>query len=188
MKDTNSCYVYIFSLISSGIFYIGSTADIKKRINDTSFDGFNASTTLQNIVDNPIYGENVDAVSEYEADCQKSQEITKDISIRSTAFYFLNPIYTMVSDGWWGSKKQYNLSEKLEDLVKQDTMKYMYGGKKTLFTKTGIKQLDTQEIKQKYQEAFKSIIENDDIKYYLKSAGVNKIALAVHTIDAHITG
>lgn len=80
-----------------------------------------------------------------------------------------------------------NLSEKLEDLVKQDTMKYMYGGKKTLFTETGIKQLDTKEIKKKYQEAFDSIMKSDEIKYYLKSAGVNQKALAVHTLDAHIT-
>ena len=27
-----------------------------------------------------------------------------------------------------------NLSEKLKDLVKQDTMRYFYGGKKTLFS------------------------------------------------------
>lgn len=35
-----------------------------------------------------------------------------------------------------------NLSEKLKDLVKQDTMRYFYGGKKTLFSEVGINQLN----------------------------------------------
>ena len=81
-----------------------------------------------------------------------------------------------------------NLSEKLEDLVKQDTMKYMYGGKKTLFTETGIKQLDTKETKKKYQEAFKSIMESNVTKNYLKSVGINQESFVVHAINAHITG
>ena len=81
-----------------------------------------------------------------------------------------------------------NLSEKLEDLVKQDTMKYMYGGKKTLFTETGIKQLDTKETKKKYQEAFKSIMESNVTKNYLKSVGINQESFVVHATNAHITG
>lgn len=79
-----------------------------------------------------------------------------------------------------------NLSEKLKDLVKQDAMKYMYGGKKTLFAETGIKQLDIKEIKKTYQEAFDSIMKSNHTKKYFKSLGKNQIALAVHILDAHI--
>ena len=53
-----------------------------------------------------------------------------------------------------------NLSEKLEDLVKQDTMKYMYGGKKTLFTEAGIKQLNIKR---------------------------SKMINTIHALDAHVT-
>lgn len=80
-----------------------------------------------------------------------------------------------------------NLSEKLEELVKKDTMKYMYGGKKTLFTETGIKQLYTKETKKKYQEAFDSIMKSNQTKKYFKNLSKNQMALAIHTIDVHIT-
>lgn len=80
-----------------------------------------------------------------------------------------------------------NLSEKLGDLVKQDTMKYFYGGKKTLFSETGIKQLDTDEIKQKHAIALKQIMESDLTKNYLKSLNINQTALAIHTLDMNIT-
>lgn len=38
-----------------------------------------------------------------------------------------------------------NLSEKLKDKVKQDTSKYLYGGKETIFSKTGIKKLNKKQ-------------------------------------------
>lgn len=79
-----------------------------------------------------------------------------------------------------------NLSEKLKDLVKQDTMKYYYGGKKTIFAKTGIKQLDIEETKRKHAIALKQVMESDITKNYLKSVGLNEAALTIHTLNAHI--
>lgn len=80
-----------------------------------------------------------------------------------------------------------NLSEKLEDLVKQDTMKYMYGAKETLFAKTGINQLNTESIRKKHQEAFKSIMKSNYIQKYFNLLGKNEKTLDIHTLDAKIT-
>jgi hypothetical protein len=84
-----------------------------ERATDKMFEGLNDSSTLQNIVDNPNYGENLTATSEYIAECNKTQKITDDIEIDKTSFYFSKPIYTLVSDGWYSTTKQYVLSEKI---------------------------------------------------------------------------
>ena len=53
-----------------------------------SFDGFNATTTLQNLVDNRKYGKNLKAVDDHRVIFGEKVAITKDISIRQVLFYF----------------------------------------------------------------------------------------------------
>ena len=80
------------------------------------FDGFNGSSTLQNIVNNPIYGDNLTAENEYKADYSKTQKITDDITIDKTSFHFSQPIYSLVSNGWYSTTKQYVFSEKISTI------------------------------------------------------------------------
>lgn len=96
-------------------FYDTSTFTNKlfEKSSTNSFYGFTSNTTLQNIVDNTNYGDNLTAITEYLAICNKSQKITDDISINRTSFHFSQPIYTLVSDGWYGTTKQYVFSQKI---------------------------------------------------------------------------
>ena len=61
----------------------------------------------------------------YEAYVYELQELTKDISIYATRFYFSNPIYEKVTTYgtyWWGEKyvigtqKKYNFDEKIASI------------------------------------------------------------------------
>jgi hypothetical protein len=89
-----------------------------KKAGDNTFDGFSSTSTLQNIIDNPIYS-NLNAESELIAFTGDEQEITEDISITVTNFYFSNPIFERVTTysnyyGYsyeTGSSKQYKFSE-----------------------------------------------------------------------------
>lgn len=83
------------------------------RVKNNMFDGFNSNSTLQDIVNNTIYGECINAINEYTTICRESQNITNDVALVQTSFYFLNPIYNMVSDGWYNNTQQYIFSEKV---------------------------------------------------------------------------
>ncbi|NDP22267.1 MAG: WG repeat-containing protein [Paludibacter sp.] len=90
-----------------------------ERATDNLFEGLNDSSTLQSIVNNPNYGEDLQATSEYIAECDKSQKITDDVEINKTSFHFLQPIYNLVSDGWYTTSKQYVLTEKVSAIEYQ---------------------------------------------------------------------
>jgi hypothetical protein len=79
-----------------------------ERANADSFDGLNASSTLQVLLGNPIYGNDVNVADQHQAIYGKPQRITNDISIGSTAFYFVNPFYSNSNNG-----RQYHLEEKI---------------------------------------------------------------------------
>ena len=109
-----------------GLFYITSdyydaSAFIGlffKKAGDNSFDGFTSTSTLQNIVDNPIYS-NLNADSQFLAYTMDDQIMTKDILITSTRFHFSNPIFENITTysnyyGYsyeTGSSKQFKFSE-----------------------------------------------------------------------------
>ena len=86
---------------------------VNKKYSNKIFDGLTPSTILQNIVDNPKYGEYLNTKDEFTAYSNKSEQITNEISISETEFYFTKEIYSLVSDGWWGTQRQYNLSSNL---------------------------------------------------------------------------
>jgi hypothetical protein len=73
-----------------------------EKAGDNSFDGFTALSTLQSIVDNAIYGDEIEANDEYSAFCLNTQKMNSEISIDKTWFHFTNPIYEKVktSDSW----------------------------------------------------------------------------------------
>jgi hypothetical protein len=111
-----------FSYVISDFY--DASAFIKKffeKAGDNSFDGFDTASTLQTIVDNTIYGDDVNANDKYIAHCYNIQEITDDISISKTLFHFVNPIYERVTtyDTYWGYKyetgttKKYKFAEKI---------------------------------------------------------------------------
>lgn len=89
-----------------------------KKAGDNSFDGFTATSTLQNIVDNPIYS-NLNADSQFLAYAMDDQIITEDILITATTFHFTNPIFEKITTysnyyGYsyeTGTSKQYKFSE-----------------------------------------------------------------------------
>lgn len=90
-----------------------------KRAGNNTFEGLNESSTLQNIVNIPDYGSSLRANSEYVAESNNTQKITDDISIYKTSFHFNQPIYTLVSDGWYSTSKQYNLNERISAIEYQ---------------------------------------------------------------------
>ncbi|MDR0507365.1 MAG: WG repeat-containing protein [Dysgonamonadaceae bacterium] len=59
-----------------------------ERAKDKSFDGFDKNSTLQTIIDHPIYGDGANARynSEYVVDYKKSQKLTTEISISQVSF------------------------------------------------------------------------------------------------------
>ncbi|WP_369693173.1 WG repeat-containing protein [Capnocytophaga leadbetteri] len=93
--------------------YYDATSFIEKfftRQNNTSFDGFNANSTLQSIIDNSTYGNYANCpgngyVSNYESGadtfnyvdnssviCSNKQYITNDITLKNVTFHFNNRI------------------------------------------------------------------------------------------------
>lgn len=90
-----------------------------ERAADNKFEGLNDSSTLQNIVNDPNYGESLTASSEYVVECNKTLKITDDIEIEKTSFHFSLPIYTIVSDDWYSTSKQYVFSEKISSIQYQ---------------------------------------------------------------------
>lgn len=98
-----------------------------EKAGDNSFDDFNTASTLQSIVDNAIYGDDVKANDKYIAYCYNTQKITDDISISKTSFHFTNPIYENVTtyDSYWGYRyvtgttKQYKFAEKIATIEYQ---------------------------------------------------------------------
>jgi len=90
-----------------------------ERATDNAFEGLNESSTLQKIVNDPNYGDNLTASSEYIAQCNKTQKITDDIEIEKISFHFSQPIYNLVSDGWYSTTKQYIFTEKISAIEYQ---------------------------------------------------------------------
>ena len=86
---------------------------------NNTFERLNESSTLQNIVNEPNYGGSLIAKSEYVAESNNTQKITDDIYINKTLFHFTKPIYTLVSDGWYSTTKQYNFKEKISAIEYQ---------------------------------------------------------------------
>ena len=98
----------------------------EKAGNDKSFDGFRASSTLQKIIDHPLY-DNVNASDKYTSYTYNKQKMTDDISVGKTQFHFTNPIYEIVTEyseyyGYryeTGTKKQYKFPEKFSAIEYQ---------------------------------------------------------------------
>ena len=87
---------------------------------DGNFRGLNIETTLRNLVDAPDNKKNLKENSKYSVINSEKKEITKDVNIESTIFYFQKPVYDMVSNYYYGyntgSEKQYNFLAKLESI------------------------------------------------------------------------
>lgn len=87
-----------------------------KKDKGTSFDGVDASSTLQDLANHEEYGGNLNANDKYYAANYIKKEITKDISLYKILFHFNTPIYSMVPSysyyGYYsyqtGTKKEYN--------------------------------------------------------------------------------
>ncbi|MBP1673035.1 MAG: hypothetical protein H6Q25_850 [Bacteroidetes bacterium] len=109
-----------------GFFYVTSDyydasafiSSFFKKAGDNLFDGFNNTSTLQNVVDNPIYS-NLNAESQFIAYTLDDQIMTNDILITTTSFHFTNPIFENITNyssyyGYsyeTGTSKQYKFSE-----------------------------------------------------------------------------
>ncbi|WP_197057315.1 WG repeat-containing protein [Alistipes sp. ZOR0009] len=125
LSDYNLEMVYNFNLEhlpSVKTDYYNVTSFIKKffeRATNNAFDGFNDFSTLQNIVNHPLYGSSLTDNGEYVAECDEIHEITEEIYINKTIFFFSQPIYTLVSDSWYNTTKQFNLSEELSAIEYQ---------------------------------------------------------------------
>lgn len=74
-----------------------------EKLGDNAFDGFTASSTLQNIVDNPLY-EDIEANDKYIAFTDQEQVFTDDIKLSKTQFHFSSPIYENYTtyENYWG--------------------------------------------------------------------------------------
>ena len=118
IKKTVGQYFYVLTN------YYDASAFIDKffeKAGENSFDGFTITSTLRNIVDNPIYGDDLKANDKYIAYTYDDQEITDEISITKTQFHFTSPIYENVTTyssyyGYryeTGTTKQYKFNEKI---------------------------------------------------------------------------
>ncbi|MDR1654248.1 MAG: WG repeat-containing protein [Prevotellaceae bacterium] len=98
----------------------------EKAGDNKTFDGFTAESTLQNIIDNPLY-DNINANDKYTAYTYEDQKITDEISVTKTQFHFVNAIYKNVTTyneffGYryeTGTTKQYKFSENVSTIEYQ---------------------------------------------------------------------
>jgi hypothetical protein len=125
-----------------------------EKAKETSFDSFSASSTLQNVIDNSIYGDCINANEREYAYCNQTQRLTDEIYINQITFLFAGPIYDYAYDDYYNSSKQYNFN------VKVDAIKYQIGLSGEAYGKTSaiINALKT-EIEKRYNCQFKE--END---------------------------
>ncbi|MDR1654265.1 MAG: WG repeat-containing protein [Prevotellaceae bacterium] len=140
----------------------------EKAGGDNTFDGFTAESTLQNIIDNPLYG-NVNAHDKYIAYTNDNQEITNEIYVTETQFHFVNAIYENVSadneySGYryeTGSTKQYNFSEKFS------TIEYEFDLSGEAYGKgSAVAAALKAEIEKRYNVKMESKVINDNITLY----------------------
>jgi hypothetical protein len=85
-----------------------------KRAEGNSFDGIDASFTLQNLLDNKIYGDGVKVSydSPYVVEYKKSQKLTSDISISKVSFGGYGAFYT---ESYYN--KAYNFDTKINGMT-----------------------------------------------------------------------
>lgn len=70
-----------------------------------SFDGINASTTLEELSTHPVYGSGINVRNEHYAEYNMMIQVTRDISVSSIWYYFDKPIYKSVDTyNNWGSR------------------------------------------------------------------------------------
>ena len=82
-----------------------------------TFDGINASTSLEELSNHPLYGAGLNAREDTRgnsyADCNQETKITNDISIRNILFYFDKPIYKVIETynrGFRSTRKEIDLN------------------------------------------------------------------------------
>jgi len=135
-----------------------------ERENKNTFDGINASTTLNKLSEHPIYGETMNARESNYADYRQTIPITKDISICNVVFRFDNtPIfeYTETYNNWgyMSRTKEWNFDATPSAIV----YKFCLSGK--AYEKSGVvANALKSEIERRYGHAMKS---GDDNSYYL---------------------
>ncbi|MFA7081437.1 MAG: WG repeat-containing protein [Bacteroidales bacterium] len=75
-----------------------------KNVNNKSFKGFDSSVTLKSLIENPIYSQTLRDESEYKLLSYQNDEITSDIILNRTNFYFSESIYTMFQESNFSGK------------------------------------------------------------------------------------
>jgi hypothetical protein len=96
--------------------YYDATGFISKffsRFSEQSVEGFGASSTLQNIADNSVYGD-VRANDYYRVDYSDHQPLTKDIIIDKVSFYFDRQIYEYSYSAYYSRMKEYDYNANIK--------------------------------------------------------------------------
>jgi hypothetical protein len=140
-----------------------------------TFDGINASTTLEELSQHPIYGANVNARERYYADYRQQIQITKDISIGNVKFRFdSKPIYTSVTtyNSWGyysGAVKEYDFTA-TPDAIVYELVLYNKAGEKRSVVVNALK----TEIERRYGQKMKSM---NDVYCLLQDNGKFSFAI-----------
>ena len=119
-------FSYVFSDFYDANLFISQFFEEAKG---DSIDGFSVNSTLQSVVDNDVYGDDLRADSKYTASCNTKQKITDDICIRKTLFHFINPIYKDVTtySNYYGYQYKTGSTKKYDFSAKIAVIEYQFG-------------------------------------------------------------
>jgi hypothetical protein len=157
----------LFTNVKSDYYDATSFINIFFKKNTGSlFDGFNESSTLNDLSNNSNYGDDLNAVDKYTVSCYPRTDITKDISLYKVSFHFDEAIYKEVAtyDYYWGYSYQSGTKKEYDFDAKPFAIKYEFDLSGKAYRKAGAV---ANAIKTEIEQNQKLQMESKKGKYYL---------------------
>ena len=157
-----------------------------ERESGTSFDGINASTTLEGLSNHPKYGSGVNARNEFYADYNERIPITNEIAIGFIRFHFGTPIYkTVESYNNWGyrtgSNREFDFSATPDAIIYQ----FILSGKAAEKRSVVVSALKT-EIERRYGQSMRSLNAGQEIFSLYQGIGNLSFAIEGTNVVLHV--
>ena len=151
-----------------------------------SFDGVNASTTLETLSEHPSYGAGLNASNEHYSDYNRRIQITNDISINLVRFHFSVPVYKWVDTyNDWGYRT--NRRQEFDFETKPDAVMYQFSFSGKAYEKRSvvINALKT-EIERRHGQAMRTMNVGREIYCLFQDGGRLNFAIDMNNMMLHV--
>ena len=157
-----------------------------ERESGNTFDGVNASTTLEKLSDHPNYGAGLNARNEHYSDYSGRIYLTNEISISLVMFHFSTPIYSWTgSYNSWG--QMINRRQEFDFEAKPDAVIYQFNLSGKAFEKRSVVfgALKT-EIERRHGQAMTNLISGRELYCLFQDGGRLSFAIDMNNLTLHV--